>query len=164
MNHRPTGTLRTTATRPFLPGANKALLIFALLILAFFAFIEVAIGVAWWLYLGLALVFALALIHRRPYSLQKDEVQILVAVTSLMALMWIIPLSPREQLARDLAKVRPGMSESEVRHIMHGRVEFRPETGKALLYRHHYLPDYDADWACITFLDGKVRECSFYTD
>jgi hypothetical protein len=164
MNHRLTGSPRTTTARPFLPGANKALLIFALLILAFYAFMEIAIGVAWWLYLGLALVFALALIQRRPYSLQKDEVHIFIAVTSFMALMWIIPLSPREQLARNLAKVRPGMSESEVRHIMHGHVELRPETGKTLLYRHHYLPDYDADWASVTFLDGKVSECSFYTD
>jgi hypothetical protein len=97
---------------------RKAYLIPACLLLALFAFVELAHMVAWWLYLGLAFLVAKGLLRNGPLSAQKNRLTALAVPLGFMVLLYFVPWNSQKAFLRDLHSIRRGMSEGEVRQFM----------------------------------------------
>jgi hypothetical protein len=98
-----------------------ALITFAAIALALFAFYEVGIAypvVAWWIYLCVAVAFAAGLV--RPFSPRSQLARIgaLVAVIAIIVTLYFVEWTTRKPFLRDLDRIRIGMTETEVRRIM----------------------------------------------
>src|SRR3954469_18890516 len=90
-----------------------ALIIFAGVALALFAFCEVGMAypVAWWLYLFVAVAFAAALIRPVPARTQPVRIGALVAVLAIIAVLYFVEWTTRKPFLHDLARVHTGMTE-----------------------------------------------------
>jgi hypothetical protein len=88
--------------------------------LALFALWEVGMAypVAWWLYLSVAVAFACALIRPAPVRSQIRRLGVLTALLVFIAVLYFVDWTTRKPFLRDLARVRVGMTEAEVRRIM----------------------------------------------
>ncbi len=102
-----------------------ALTSIATLALVLFAMCEVGVGypVAWWLYISVAVVFAIALIRPVPVRSQLGRIGVLAAVIAIIAALYFVDWTSRKPFLRDLARVHVGMTEAEVRQIMGGYME-----------------------------------------
>jgi hypothetical protein len=99
---------------------RAALVTIAAIALALFALCEVLIAypVVWWLYVSIAIVFALALIRRGTPRAQLSRLGGLAGVSVFMAVLYFVDWTTRKPFLRDLDRVRVGMTEAEVRRIM----------------------------------------------
>jgi len=101
---------------------RMALITIAGFALALFGLCEVGMAypVAWWLYLTVTVMFAATLI--RPVAL-RSQVAVLVCsppVVAFVTVLFLVDWTTRKPFSylRDLARVRVGMTEAEVRRIM----------------------------------------------
>jgi hypothetical protein len=103
-------------------GTNLRISVFtiATLGLALFALCELGMAypVAWWLYCSVALAFAVALIWPPWAGPRLPRVAALMAISAVIAVLYFGAWTSRKPFLRDLARVRIGMTEVEVRHIM----------------------------------------------
>jgi hypothetical protein len=85
--------------------------------------LALAFPVAGWLYLAVGALFAVGLI--RPIAPRRQMYQIgaLALVLAASSTLYFVDWSTRKPFLRDLARVRVGMSEAEVRHVMAGYKE-----------------------------------------
>jgi hypothetical protein len=97
-----------------------ALTSIATLALVLLALCEVGIAypVAWWLYLSVAVLFAVALIRPVPVRSQLGRIGVLAAVIAIVTTLYFVDWTSRKPFLRDLAGVHVGMTEAEVRQIM----------------------------------------------
>jgi hypothetical protein len=97
-----------------------ALIYITVVALVLFAFFELGLAypVAEWLYLSVFVVSAAALIRPVPVRRQLGRLIALAAVAAISATLLFVDWTSRKPFLRDLARVRVGMSEAEVRHIM----------------------------------------------
>jgi len=97
-----------------------ALITIGALATALFALWEIGMAypVAWWLYLTLSIMFAAALIRPVPVRSQLTSIGVLVAILAVIAVLYCVEWTTRKPFLRDLALVRVGMTEAEVRNIM----------------------------------------------
>lgn len=88
--------------------------------LALFALCEVGMAypVAWWLYLSVAAGFACGLVRLVPVRSQLRRLSVLVALIVSISALYFVDWTTRKPFLRDLARVRVGMTEAEVRGIM----------------------------------------------
>jgi hypothetical protein len=88
--------------------------------LALFGLWEVGVAypVAWWLYLSVAVAFAVALIRPLPARSQLARIGALAVILAVIAALYWVEWTTRKPFLRDLARVHVGMTEAEVRHIM----------------------------------------------
>ncbi|HWQ93535.1 MAG TPA: hypothetical protein VN673_17860 [Clostridia bacterium] len=102
------------------PIMRAALIIFAAIALALFAFSEVGMAypVAWWLYLGVAIAFAVGLIRPVAVRSQLAHIGALVVAIGVAATLYLVEWTTRKPFLRDLARIHVGMTEAEVRRIM----------------------------------------------
>jgi hypothetical protein len=106
------GLAQSTVRISLLAVAGFALVLFAL------CEVGMTYPVAWWLYLSVAVAFAVALI--RPVSVRSQLARIgaLVAILTVIAALYLVEWTTRKPFLRDLARVHIGMTEAEVRHIL----------------------------------------------
>jgi len=99
---------------------RAALIVIAWIALALFAMCELGLAypVAWWLYLSVGVVFAAALVRPMAVRSQLGRLGVLVGVLSVIAALYFVDWTTRKVFLRDLARVRVGMTEAEVRRIM----------------------------------------------
>jgi len=92
----------------------------AAIALVLFSLCEVGMAypVAWWLYLSVAVAFAAGLIRPAPVRSQFPRVGVLVVLITVIAVLYFVEWTTRKPFLRDLARVRVGMTETEVRRIM----------------------------------------------
>lgn len=93
--------------------------------LALLAFCEVGLAypVAWWLYFLVAIAFTIGIIRPAAVSHQIIRIGILAAVIAVITTLYFVEWTSRKPFLRDLARVRAGMTEVEVRHIMARYIE-----------------------------------------
>jgi len=98
---------------------------FAALVLALLAWCEMGMAYppAWWLYLLMALAFAVALIPFAPGRFQCIRIISLLVLFSILAALHYMPWTSRKPFLRDLDRIRAGMTEAQVRHIMNRYLE-----------------------------------------
>ncbi len=159
--------------------------------LAMLAVCEVGLfyPVAWWLYLSVAVLFGAALLRPRTLRTQRMPVSAFALVLALIAALHFVDWSTRKPFLRDLARVRIGMTEDEVRQVMAGYMEGTgwpampdrreaepsatpaesPSRGElaipnSLVFRHSNESAFNSDWAVITISDGKVVSVNFSPD
>jgi hypothetical protein len=94
--------------------------ILSVLALPFFVLCELVTPflVPWWLYFLAAGAFAAGVIRRGPLRVQRARVCLVAAVVAIIIALYFVPWTSRKPFLRDLARVNPGMTESEVRRIM----------------------------------------------
>jgi len=80
--------------------------------------IGMAYPVAWWLYLTVTFVFAATLIRPVALRSQVGRLCAFAAVIAFVTMLYLVDWTTRKPFLRDLARVRVGMTEAEVRHIM----------------------------------------------
>jgi hypothetical protein len=104
----------------FLHQGLLALVSVAAIAPAFLALCEIGMAypVAWWLYLSVAVGFAAGFIHPVPERSQLARIGALLGVTVVIAALYFVEWTTRKPFLRDLARIRVGMTEAEVRHIM----------------------------------------------
>jgi hypothetical protein len=97
-----------------------ALITIAAIALGLFAVCEIGMAypVAWWLYLSVAVGFAAGLIRPVPVRSQLAGIGALLAVIAVIAALYLVEWTTRKPFLHDLARIRVGMTETEVRHIM----------------------------------------------
>jgi hypothetical protein len=97
-----------------------SLLTIASLALVSFALCEIGMAypVAWWLYSLVALVFTVALAWPASVRTRLARAFALAAAITVIAALYFIEWTSRKPFLRDLARVRVGMTEVEVRQIM----------------------------------------------
>lgn len=97
-----------------------AVITIAAIALALFALCEIGVAypLPWWLCLCVAIAFAGGLIRPVPLRSQLLRVGVLVAFIAAIAALYFVDWTTRKPFLRDLARVRVGMTEAEVRHIM----------------------------------------------
>ena len=97
-----------------------ALITIAAITLALFALCEIGMAypVAWWLYLSVFIAFAAGLIRPTSVRSQLPRIGVLLAVIVVIAALYSVEWTTRKPFLRDLARVRVGMTEAEVRGIM----------------------------------------------
>jgi hypothetical protein len=97
-----------------------ALITFAGIVLALLALYEVGMSypVAWWLYLCVAIAFAIGLIRRVSLRRQLPRLGALAAVLAVILVLYVVEWSTRKPFLRDFDRIRPGMTETQVRDIM----------------------------------------------
>ncbi|MBL9134388.1 MAG: hypothetical protein JNK85_00905 [Verrucomicrobiales bacterium] len=88
--------------------------------LAWLAFVEIGLAypVSGWLYPVVIIVLAVGLIRRVPVQAQRSRLAVLSIAIIALAALYDVEWTTRKPFLRDLAKVRPGMTEPEVRQIM----------------------------------------------
>jgi len=88
--------------------------------LALLSFCEVGLAfpVAWWLYLSVGLAFVLALIRPLPIRRQRGSLVAVAIITAVITALYLVNWTTRKPFLRELARVRVGMTEAEVRRIM----------------------------------------------
>jgi hypothetical protein len=155
--------------------------------------VGLAFPAPWWLYLMVALVFVPALIRPGSWRKQMDRWAILAAVVIGLAVLCLVDWNTRKPFLRDLAKVRTGMTEQQVRQIMGRYLEgtgwpagsgsgtlstvlspwqyeidsSSPGEMKirdALVFRHSTDGAFDSDWGIISFSHGRVIRVEFSAD
>jgi len=96
------------------------LVILASLVLAVFALCEVVEGypVPGWLYLPTAILFAVGIVRRAPAPAQIGRLAALAMLLAAIVVLYSVPWSSRKPFLRDLYRIKPGMTEAEVRQIM----------------------------------------------
>jgi hypothetical protein len=101
------------------------LLCIATVALALFAIWELGMDypVAGWLYLSVAVAFGMALIRIAPVRTQRVRLAALLAVCAVVAALRFVDWTSRKPFLRDLARVRVGMTESQVKQIMSRYIE-----------------------------------------
>jgi hypothetical protein len=85
--------------------------------------VGMAYPVAWWLYLLIAIGFAVALIRRAPIRNQRAGIGALVLIYAVIASLYFVEWTTRKPFLRDLARVQVGMTGADVRRIMSGYME-----------------------------------------
>jgi hypothetical protein len=85
--------------------------------------VVVAYPVAWWLYISVAVILTAGIVRPVPVRNQFDRIGVLAAVVALIAALHFVDWSTRKPFLRDLARVRVGMTEAEVRQIMGQHME-----------------------------------------
>jgi hypothetical protein len=97
-----------------------ALIAIATIALTLFALCELGLAypVSWWLYLALGVVFIAALIRPIEVRAQFGRLGVLAAIIAGIAALYFVDWTTRKPFLRDLDRIRVGMSEAEVRHIM----------------------------------------------
>jgi len=107
--------------------ANLRIFLFSVaslgLVVLAFAELGLAAPVAGWLYLAVAGTFAIALLPLGPSRWTLARVSALVPIAAMIATLYFVPWTSRKPFLHDLARVRVGMSEGEVRQIMQGYLE-----------------------------------------
>ncbi|HYG33568.1 MAG TPA: hypothetical protein VEC99_02210 [Clostridia bacterium] len=100
-----------------LRATGLAIAAFALVL---FALCELGLlyPVAWWLYLPVAMVFVVTLVRIAPLRSQRLRIGVLIAILGAIAALYFVNWTSRKPFLRDLARVRVGMTEAEVRQIM----------------------------------------------
>jgi hypothetical protein len=93
--------------------------------LSFLAFVELllAMPVAWWLYASLVPLFVFGLHERAPLREQRVAMKHFGVVVALMATLHFVPWTSRKPFLRDLDRIQPGMTETDVRRIMGRYIE-----------------------------------------
>lgn len=101
-------------------NSRIGILAMATLALALFALCEVGMAypVVWWLYLSVALAFAVALAWPASVHTRLARMSALIAVVAIIAMLYFVEWTSRKPFLRDLARVQVGMTELEVRKIM----------------------------------------------
>jgi len=74
--------------------------------------------VAWWLYVLLVVLFALGLLRVAPLASQLVGLALFALVLLAVSVLHFVVWSTRPAFLAELAKIRTGMSETEVRWIM----------------------------------------------
>ena len=99
---------------------RMALITIAGFALALFGLCEVGMAypVAWWLYLTVTVMFAATLIRPVALRSQVGRLGVLAAVVAFVTVLFLVDWTTRKPFLRDLARVRVGMTEAEVRRIM----------------------------------------------
>lgn len=97
----------------------------AALVLALLAWCEMGMAypAAWRLYLLVALAFAVALTPFAPGRFQRIRIMSLLVLFSTLAALHYVPWTSRKPFLRDLDRIRAGMTEAQVRHIMNRYLE-----------------------------------------
>ncbi|MBX3733371.1 MAG: hypothetical protein KF791_12340 [Verrucomicrobiae bacterium] len=158
-----------------------------------FAYVEVVL--TWplpgWLYLGTAIGFAIALFDG---SAPRRRVLPMAAFAGILALLHAVPWTSRKPFLKDLGRIRPGMTEAEVRRIMgrylegtgwsspsgdSGTLTLLDSGGslavgvspqgelalqESLVFRHSNSPRFNSDWGILTMQGGRVRGVRFSPD
>lgn len=88
--------------------------------LGLFALCEVGMAwpVAWWLYLAAVIVTGVGVLSRGGTSGRTWRYLAVAGAMSLAVALYSVNWTTRKPFLRDLAKVRPGMSEAEVKRVM----------------------------------------------
>jgi hypothetical protein len=112
------------------------------------------------------------------------QIGALALVLAASAMLYFVDWSTRKPFLRDLARVRVGMSEAEVRLVMAG---YKEGTGwpippspsgspakptpptelilpHSLVFRHSDEAAFNSDWAIIALSEGKVARVEFSAD
>jgi hypothetical protein len=97
-----------------------ALIVTASIALALLALCELGLAspVAGWLYLAVGVVFTAALARPVAVRSQLGRLGVLVGILAVIAALYFVDWTTRKPFLRDLARVRVGMTEAEVRRIM----------------------------------------------
>lgn len=165
---------------------NGARMVVACLALALSAVLAVAeLVLSWpvpgWLYAGAALLFGLALVRIEPIRRQRLQLAVLAVAVIALSLLHRVPWTSRKPFLEDLGRVRPGMTEPEVRQVM---AKWKVGTGwpadpfrspatrgagemripDSLVFRHSDDGQFNSDWGIVEFVDGRVSKVSFSAD
>ena len=79
--------------------------------------------VAWWVYLPVLLIAGLALLRPMPPQRQPAQLASFLAIAACLLALYFVEWTTRKPFLRDLARVRIGMTEAEVRQVMAGYME-----------------------------------------
>lgn len=129
-----------------------------------------AYPVARFLYVPLALVAAAALVRPVAVRRQVGPLATLVVLLAGMATLHLVDWTTRKPFLRDLARVRVGMTEAEVRPILsrYRRFANPPDTLAAqretMIVRHSTAGAFDSDVGIVRFSQGRVASVEFSAD
>lgn len=165
--------------------ARQLLLGCALLMVAFAGFAELLLlmPLPLWTYSLAAMLAAAGLVPTSGSRHRAARWGGLALVLVMLAILHAVPWSSRKVFLRDLSRVKPGMTEAEVRRVMEGYIEGTgwplPHGGEGgdgasspgelrlldgLVFRHSELPRFNSDWGVVTFSNGVARSVEFLPD
>lgn len=141
--------------------------------------------VAWWLYGTVVLLAAAGLLQRAPLRHQVAPLIVVAAVALAVGVCYGIDWTSRKPFLRDVARIRPGLTERDVRKIMGRYLEgtgwpaapldleadakSAAATGEltlrdALVFRHSTDGRFNSDWGIVRFAEGRVVATEFSAD
>lgn len=148
-----------------------ALLLISALAFTVFALCELvfAYPVARFLYVPLAVVAAAAFVRPVAVRRQVGPLVALVVLLAGLATLHLVDWTTRKPFLRDLARVRAGMTEAEVRQIMGRYIDGTGQPAQrglrdSLVYRHSGDGAFDSDLGIISFSSNRVESVEFSAD
>lgn len=112
------------------------------------------------------------------WDFSKAKLSLYLFLLLWIAILYLIPSSPRKPFLRDLKRVKQGMTFDQVEAIMGNYIKGtgwppHPQStsgAKELqfegkhIYRHSETGNYDSDWGIITYENGHVASVEFSPD